>query len=635
MSAARRKPDPTHLGRETVSLHAITTPSAATLRVDLLGPVVVTCADDDIVLSPMELNLLVALALTPGVPVSTDRLIDDLWGDRLPAAPRTRLQGLVSGLRRKVGDLVRTRYPGYELDRDRLVRDVDEHDRLVAAAAEAASAEERLRLLTEAQGLWRGEPLDGVSTPGVTPERTRLCEQRLGVLVARGEAELAVGHHRELVGLLAPAVAVNPLAEQLAGLYMTALYRSSRQADALAAYELIRTRLAEELGADTCPELQALHARILRGEGLPTPVEPVHDEPVPAQLPAADGLFVGREPELDELAAPGHDVVVVSGPGGLGKTALVVAWAHRSAADYADGQLFIDLGDRSTDDVLATALGALGVPASRLPQGTGQRIGLYRTLTHDRRQLVVADDACSVEQVLALVPSGPHARLVVTTRRRLVMLSAHHDVREVLLRPLDASASLALLRRVVGGTRLAREDPAGLVAWCGGWPLLLRHAAATLALRPGQSMAALAEELAFGAGTDHSSPVEDALTTAYTWLSPDAARLFERLGLVTGEFCLHAAALAAGTTNHRVRKLLDELAGAHLVDEDGAGEFRYDAVVGRFARRLAAAQEWTLAGWGLACPDCPPPDDARSLVDGTLGRPVTATNPGVTASHGT
>ena len=243
------------------------------LRVDLLGPVVVTCADRDIVLSPMELNLLVALALSPGVAVSTDRLIDDLWGDRLPVAPRTRLQGLVSGLRRKVGDLVQTRYPGYELDRDRLVRDLDEHERLVAEAADAASAEERLRLLAEAQGLWRGEPLDGVSTPGVAPERTRLCEQRLALLVARGEAELGAGHHRELVGLLASAVAEHPLAEQLAGLYMTALYRSSRQADALAAYELIRARLAEELGADTCPELRALHARILRGEGLPAPAE--------------------------------------------------------------------------------------------------------------------------------------------------------------------------------------------------------------------------------------------------------------------------------------------------------------------------------------------------------------------------
>ena len=618
------QPVPTHLGRETLSPHATTpaitpaiTPArdGTPLRVDLLGPVVVTRAYDDIVLSPMELNLLVVLALTPGVAVSTDRLVDDLWGDRLPAAPRTRLQGLVSGLRRKVGDLVRTRYPGYELDRDLLVRDVDEHDRLVAAAAQAASVDERLRLLCEAQALWRGQPLDGVSTPGVAPERTRLCEQRLALLVARGEAELAAGHHRELVGLLAPAVAEHPLAEQLAGLYITALYRSNRQADALAAYELIRTRLADELGADTCPELQELHARILRGEALPTADERVPDELVPAQLPAPDGLFVGREPELAELAASGHDLVLVSGPGGLGKTALVVAWAHRAAADYPDGQLFLHLGDRSTDDVLATALTALGVPTSRQPQGTGERIGLYRTLTHDRKLLVVADDAGSVEQLLALVPSGPRTRLVATTRRRLVMLSAHHAVREVLLRPLDVTASLALLGRVVGERRLALEDPTGLVAWCGGWPLLLRHAAVTLALRPSQSMDALAEELAEELA---SGPVEGALAAAYGWLSPDAARLFERLGLVTGEFCLHAAAIAAGTTSHRARRLLDELAGAHLVDEAVAGEFRYDAVVGRYARRLAAAHECTPAGWGLACPDCPPPDDARSLVGGDL-----------------
>ncbi len=583
------------------------------MRVDLLGPVRVACEDRDVLLSPLELNLLVVLALSPGVAVSTERLVDDLWGSRLPIAPRTRVQALVSGLRRKVGDVVRTRYPGYELDRDRLVRDVDEHERLVAAARQAACADERLRLLSAAQDLWRGDPLDGISTPGVAPERTRLCEQRLALLLARGEAELAAGHHREVVGLLAPAVAEHPLAEQLAGLYMTALYRSSRQADALAVYDVVRTQLADELGTDVCPELQAVHARILRGEEPPAyadgsigPVPPSYDEPVPAQLPAADGLFVGREPELAELDAAGRHVVLVSGPGGLGKTALVVAWAHRVVSDFPDGQLFLDLGDRPTDDVLGAALAALGVPSARQPEGTGERIGLYRTLTHDRRLLVVADDAGSVEQLLALVPSGADARLVATTRRRLVMLSAHHEVREVLLQPLDECASLSLLGRVVGVERLAREDSADLVTWCAGWPLLLRHAAATLALRPGQAMATLAEELAFGAGDDPHS-VDGALSVAYGWLSPDAARLFERLGLVTGEFCLHAAALAAGTTTHRARVLIDELAGAHLLEDDGAGGFRYDAVVGRYARRLAAAHEWTLAGWGpdLGCAECP------------------------------
>ena len=248
-----------------MSPHAITIPAGPVgnqtrsprLRVDLLGPVVVTCDDADVMLSPLELDLLAILALNPGVAVSTERLVDDLWGSRLPAAPRSRVQGLVSGLRRKIGDAVQTRYPGYVIDPARLERDVDECEQLVAAAREASSSADRLRLLAAAQEVWRGEPLLGVATPGVAPERTRLCEQRLGLLVALGEAELAAGHHREAVGLLAPVVAQHPLAEQLAGLYITALYLSNRQAEALAVHQALRERLADELGADVCHELRS------------------------------------------------------------------------------------------------------------------------------------------------------------------------------------------------------------------------------------------------------------------------------------------------------------------------------------------------------------------------------------------
>ncbi len=576
--------------------HAITTPT--TLRVDLLGPVVVTCADDDVTLSPLELNLLVILSLTPGVAVSTERLVDDLWGSRLPAAPRTRVQALVSGVRRKVGDVVLTRYPGYVLDPARLERDVDIHERLVAAAHGAVASDERLRLLCAAQALWRGEPLDGINTPGVAPERTRLGELRLDLLIARGEAELAAGRHRELVGLLAPAVEEHPLVEQLAGLYMTALYRSSRQADALAAYHSLRERLADELGADVCPEVQQLHAQILRGDPVPKAAAVAEPERAPAQLPAADGLFLGRDAELRALTSADAEggVVVVSGAGGLGKSALVVEWAHGVAPRYPEGQLYLDLGARSPEEVVGAALVALGVPDP--PEELGERIGLYRTVAQHRRLLVVADDAGSAEQVLAVVPPGPRSRLVVTTRRRLGTLAAHYAVHEVVLAPLDLRVSGGLLDRAVGGERLLGQDSTGLVAWCGGWPLLVRQAGAKLAMRPSQSVAEFAEALeddALSVDLDGDQrSVDDALGAAYDLLGLDAARLFERIGLVAGDFCLHVAAVVAGTTEHRVRQLLDELLGVRLVVESGSGGFGFHDVVGRFARRLASAQEWTL-----------------------------------------
>ncbi len=579
-----------------MSPHAITT--ASQLRIDLLGPVTVSCDGHDVTLPPLELNLLVVLALTPGVTVSTDRLVDALWGSRLPVAPRTRVQALVSGLRRKVGDVVQTRYPGYVLDSARLTRDVDECDRL-AAAARAADGDERLGLLDAAYAVWRGEPLDGIATAGVAPERTRLCEQRLGLLVARGETELALGRHRELVGVLAPAVAEHPLAEQLAGLYITALYRSNRQADALAAYEAIRERLADELGADAGQELQDLHGRILRGEVLPGPDVAPTPRRVPAQLPAPDGSFVGRGVELAAIGAAGAPIVVVSGAGGIGKTAVALAWAQGAADDHPDGQLFLHLGERGPGELVSAALVALGVPAAQVPEGAGERAGLFRTETHRRRLLVVADDATTVEQVLALVPSGPESHLVVTTRRRLPMLAMHHEVLEVLLAPLGGRASSALLGRVAGRDRLSAADATTLTDWCAGWPLLLRHAAATLAGRPSQSAADLVAELAL-------QPVPEGLVAAYDELSPDGARLFERLGLVDGALCLHAAALVAGTTTHRARALLDELVDLHLVVEGPTGEFSLHEVVGRYARRLAVEREWSVVSPAgpAGCPAC-------------------------------
>jgi DNA-binding SARP family transcriptional activator len=623
------------------SVESVGSPTrTTTLRIDLLGPVEVSCEGTHLTLTPLELNLLVLLAVTPGVAVSTERLIDQLWGNRLPVAPRCRVQGLVSGLRRKVGDTVKTRYPGYLIEPARLERDVDECERLVAAARDSDEPGERLRFLTAAQEIWRGDPLVGVSTAGVTPERARLVEQRVGLLEARSEAELALGNHRSLTTLLAPAVEEHPFRERLAGLYMTALYRSNRQADALAVYHHLRERLADELGSDVCAEVRELYAQILRGEGLPRdsagPREvsgeaelPREAELVPvgvpggalvrpAQLPAPDGLFLGRATELralGEAVSPGTAIVVVSGPGGLGKTSLVVEWAHRAATEFPDGHLLLDLGapGRTAEDLVGATLVSLGVAPVDVPSGLTERIGLYRTVVRDRRLLVVADNAQSVEQVLALVPPGSRSQLVVTTRLRLVSLAAHHAVREIMLEPLDRAVTADLLRQLVGAQRLACPATEALVDWCGGWPLLVRHVGAKLAARPSQLVTTFVGEVERSTDaslSDDPRSVEAALSSVHASLSPPAARLFERLALHSGVICLHLAAVAAGSNVHRVRRLLDELVGVHLLVETGSGEFRLHDVVARFGRRLACEEEWTAPTWSdtdallTGCLDC-------------------------------
>jgi DNA-binding SARP family transcriptional activator len=607
----------------------------AALHVALLGPVEVLVDGTDVPLSPLERNLLVVLGLSPGTTVSTDRLMDQLWGDRLPAAPRSRVQGLVSSLRRKVGDVLVTRYPGYLLDAVHLGRDLDTCEELVAAAGSASTPAERAELLTSALALWRGEPLDGISAPGLGSQRARLAEQRLSLVEARFEAELELGNHAQLVGDLAEASSAYPLRERLAGLHMTALYRSNRQADALLAYQELRERLADELGSDPCADLRELHATILRGESLPGPVAGRMSEPPaavvrtrrPSQLPAGDGRFLGRDTELrllDEAAGDlgiggEQNVVVVSAPGGLGKTALVVRWAQQASGEFPDGQLFVDLrGDRpdslTPSDALAAVLPALGVTAD-LPVALAERVSLYRTLIRGRRLLVVADDAASADQVLALVPPGAGSRLVVTSRRRLPMLAAHHSVREVVLDPLSDEATRQLLQRIVGPERLREPGAGELIRWCGGWPLTVRHVAAKLASRPSQPVAEFVQELheyADGLVLDGDSrSAHSALVSAHLHLSPGAARLFGRLGLHAGEICLHLAAAAADTSVRRVRRLLDELVAVHLIVETVSGRFCFHEVIGRFARQRAREEEWSapvvpelVAAPSGGCPDC-------------------------------
>src|SRR5262245_36240800 len=314
----------------------------------LLGPMEVRVSGITVSLSPLEQNLLAVLALARGTVLSTEKIIDSLWSDRHPASPRSRVQGLISSLRRKVGDILVTRHHGYMLDTTETVVDVDRFEELVYEARQAASAGEIEKYLRQAFDLWRGEPLDGVPAPGLEFERVRLAELRVGLLEEMIGAELELGRHAELVPRLTALVSAFPLRERLAGQLMVALCRCYRQAEALAVYQTLRERLAEELGSDPCADVRELHAAILRGDPVATAAEPPAAvepenataaghvggtapalEPVvgpgdlrPAQLPASVGHFTGRDKELGALMravqrpADEPRVFMVSGVGG-------------------------------------------------------------------------------------------------------------------------------------------------------------------------------------------------------------------------------------------------------------------------------------------------------------------------------
>jgi DNA-binding SARP family transcriptional activator len=214
--------------------------------------------------------LLAILLLSAGEVVSADRLMDDLWGDALPAAGTTALRVRVSRLRKALGvgnDLLAARSHGYvllierdDLDLHRFERLVSEGERALARG-DPSLAGERLR---EGLALWRGPPLqDFAYEPFAQRAIVRLQELRLAAYELWFDAELALGRHAQMVGELEALVAEHPLRERLCGQLMLALYRDGRQADALAVYRDARRRLVDELGIEPSPQLQAFERRIL------------------------------------------------------------------------------------------------------------------------------------------------------------------------------------------------------------------------------------------------------------------------------------------------------------------------------------------------------------------------------------
>ena len=209
--------------------------------------------------------LLAYLLLHANEPISSDRLIDEVWGPDPAKTAAASLQNYVSRLRKAIGaDLLLSQPPGYVLRVDPEHFDLARFERLVAEA-QRAEPRERAEKLKAALGLWRGRALEDLAyEPGVRDELGRLEEMRLTALEQRIEADLRLGAAAELVGEVEQLVEEHPLREKLRAQLMLALYRSGRQADALEAYQQARRVLMDELGLEPSEELRALQQGILR-----------------------------------------------------------------------------------------------------------------------------------------------------------------------------------------------------------------------------------------------------------------------------------------------------------------------------------------------------------------------------------
>jgi DNA-binding SARP family transcriptional activator len=595
----------------------------------LLGPLEVAEHNRSVVLGGVKQRALLAvLLLHANDVVSTEQLVDEVWGESPPATVAKSIQVYVSRLRKQLGEgrLV-TRAPGYLLRVDPSELDVACFERLAAEAEDAQPkvAGEKLR---RALALWRGPPLaDLAYEPFARAEIARLEELRAAALEQRIEADLALGRHSQLVGELEGLVREHPLRERLRGQLMLCLYRCGRQAEALESYQAARRVLVEELGIEPGRQLRELHQAILRQDpGLD--LAPVAESPDEAPR----GAFVGRVPELAELMAGLDDafagrgrLFLVVGEPGIGKSRLAEevmrharargarvlvgrCWEAGGAPAYWPWVQALRAAVRDTDS--AALLAHLGAGAAQLaqivpelrqrfpdlpePPALESEVARFRLFDATAEFLGNISQAPPTVLVLddlhaADAPSLLLLRFLARELRstRILLLAAYRDVDPIPGRPLtETLAEVArepVTRRVsLGG--LSEREVAQYVkltaSQIASTPLVAAVHQETEGnpLFVGEIVRLLAVE---GVGSESTAEarlaipqsIRDVIARRLTHLSHECNRLLVLAAVIGREFALDALARLAGVSEDGLLEVLDEAMAARvLADVPGAAD---------------------------------------------------------------
>ncbi|MGH2476906.1 MAG: BTAD domain-containing putative transcriptional regulator, partial [Candidatus Limnocylindrales bacterium] len=550
--------------------------------------------------------VMAALALRPGRSVSSEQLIEALWGEEPPQGARATLQTYISRLRRSLGDDAVLNGPGGYRLADGATCDVDLARRLAAdaRAALATTPERAADAAQQALDLWDGPALAELAdTAWFVPALTGLEELRANLVDVAAEALVAAGRSEQAVELIEPAARADPLREPSHVLLVDALRASGRNVDALRVAERYRRHLRDETGLDPGPALVAAEQRALTADGgetagetggRPMVVAPGHT--LGAVLPRASRM-IGREGDLDRVVAAlaTARLVTICGPGGVGKTRLAAEVAATLGASAA--VIVVELAAAGSDDVVAAVAAALQLRSDRasLPTIAEQLRDIDGALIVDNAEHVVDEVR---ELARTVLDHCPRMRIVVTSRVRLDVAGEQMIVLAPLTTGGDRPAAVELfidrLERSGRATGVDADDPRvrRICDRLDGLPLALELAAGRAAvlgvdgLRDRLDAALDLVASGAGGGGERHGSLRALVGWSYELLDEPSRRLIDALAVFAGEFDLDAAErVGAAVLGQPVSLLVGRLVDASLVATTGvAGRYRLLEMIRQFGR---------------------------------------------------
>lgn len=565
-------------------------------------------------LSPQLWCVLTSFLLVPGRVVSIDSLIDHLWGDDAPQMARTTIRTYISRINSLLTQHLEARIHryahGYRLNIDPQAVDLHRFrslKRQAEAVAESGDLHHAAALLGQAAELWQGPALAGLPGDWISRVSLGLEDEHYEGTRFRIKIEMALGHQGSLLGELRELTEQHPFDGEIITAWMTALFRSGRQAEALQVGREASERFAET-GMDPSPELLEVHERILRNDVV-LGVTPAYRRAgrvfQPNTLPPEATDFTGRTAEVEMLTRDcrlGNAPLfaIIEGMPGVGKTALAVRVAHQMTGRYPDAQLYLSFSTHDgkgdpldVGDALQRLLRMLDVPAGRIPRKTGERTRLWRHEMAHRRAVVVLDDVPDAEQIQLIKPTVGDSLTIATSRRH----ASWPGGRVLSLAPLEADEATRLLRQMIGP---AAEYEAVKVAeaarLCGGLPLAIRIAAGRLrGGDPGELDELIGELTDFHVGHvsgETGRHVFSAFEYSYSQLTAAQKRFFRLLGdSPCADMTLPITMALTGESEVNAGQAISVLLDHYLLERTSADRFRFHDIIHSYASARCAEDE--------------------------------------------